>query len=119
MHRRIWAGALIAAVLLFSGERCALAQNKKLVLGTPGIPPIFVSVIALVADAQGFFKKSGVDVDVKGFESGDCGGAGARRRRYRLGAGAHTAGCGADIERQRRHLRLSVAGFFDRIDRSE
>ncbi len=62
----LFAGALIVA--LSSGT--AAAADKKLTLAVPGIPPIFASVIAIVADQQGYFKKHGADVEVKYFESG-------------------------------------------------
>lgn len=48
----------------------ALAQGKKMVVAAPGIPPIFASVILYVAQKEGFWKKYGVDVDVKAFETG-------------------------------------------------
>src|SRR5512146_1063129 len=47
-----------------------MAQQPKLTLGIPGIPAIFGTTIALVADKQGFFKKRGVDVTVRQFETG-------------------------------------------------
>ncbi len=50
--------------------RQAAADDKTLHLAVPGIPPIFASVIAIVADHQGYFKKYGAQVDVKFFESG-------------------------------------------------
>lgn len=48
----------------------AAAQDKPLGLAVPGIPPIFASVIAIVADREGYFKKFGANVEVKYFESG-------------------------------------------------
>ena len=48
----------------------AMAQVKKMVIAAPGIPPIYASVILYVADKQGFFKKHGVDVEVRPFETG-------------------------------------------------
>jgi len=46
------------------------AAQQKLTLGIPGIPPVFGGTIALVAEKQGFFKKHGVDVTVRAFETG-------------------------------------------------
>jgi NitT/TauT family transport system substrate-binding protein len=65
------AGGIFAAALIavLSGGTAA-AADKKLTLAVPGIPPIFASVIAIVADQQGYFKKHGADVEVKYFESG-------------------------------------------------
>src|SRR5262249_37193195 len=48
----------------------ALRPAQKTTIATPGIPPIFGTVIFLVADKEGFFKKHGADVTVRGFETG-------------------------------------------------
>jgi NitT/TauT family transport system substrate-binding protein len=61
-------GALLAALTLSAGP--ASAQGKKIVIATPGIPPIFSVTIAFVAQKQGFFKKHGVDVEIKPFDNG-------------------------------------------------
>jgi ABC-type nitrate/sulfonate/bicarbonate transport system substrate-binding protein len=63
------AGALIAA-LAVSAASPALAQAKKLVIGIPGIPPIFSTLIAYVAEKEGLFKKYGADVEVRPFDTG-------------------------------------------------
>lgn len=46
------------------------AQGKKIVLGLPGIPPIFATVNAYVAQKEGLFKKYGVDVELRPFDNG-------------------------------------------------
>jgi NitT/TauT family transport system substrate-binding protein len=61
-------GAMLAALLIGAGP--ASAQEKKVVIATPGIPPIFSVMIALVAEKQGFFKKHGVDVEIRPFDNG-------------------------------------------------
>jgi NitT/TauT family transport system substrate-binding protein len=61
-------GALLAAMLI--GATPVSAQDKKVVLATPGIPPIFSIMIALVAEKQGFFKKHGADVTIRPFDNG-------------------------------------------------
>ena len=61
-------GAMLAALLIGAG--LASAQAKKVVIATPGIPPIFSVMIALVAEKQGFFKKHGVDVEIRPFDNG-------------------------------------------------
>ena len=61
-------GAVLAALLIGAGP--ASAQDKKVVIATPGIPPIFSVMIALVAEKQGFFKKHGVDVEIRPFDNG-------------------------------------------------
>jgi ABC-type nitrate/sulfonate/bicarbonate transport system substrate-binding protein len=53
-----------------AGALPAAAQGKKLVLGLPGIPPIFGAVIAYVAQDEGFWKKLGVDVELRQFDTG-------------------------------------------------
>ncbi len=61
----------IACVLLGTvAPGPAFAQGKNIVLAIPGIPPIFSSVVAFVADKQGFFKKHGVNVTVRPFDNG-------------------------------------------------
>jgi NitT/TauT family transport system substrate-binding protein len=59
---------LLAALVIGAGP--ASAQAKKVVVATPGIPPIFSVMIALVAEKQGFFKKHGVDVEIRPFDNG-------------------------------------------------
>jgi NitT/TauT family transport system substrate-binding protein len=66
-------GALVGAgiaVLAGAAGGTALAQEKKLVIAAPGIPPIYASVILYVAEKEGLFKKHGVDVEVRPFETG-------------------------------------------------
>jgi NitT/TauT family transport system substrate-binding protein len=46
------------------------AQDKKLVIAIPGIPPIYSVTIAYVAEKQGFFKKHGANVEIKPFDNG-------------------------------------------------
>ncbi|MFI4971887.1 MAG: hypothetical protein ACHP7H_04350, partial [Hyphomicrobiales bacterium] len=61
-------GAVLAALLMATHP--AAAQGKKVVIATPGIPPIFSVMIALVAEKQGFFKKHGADVEIRPFDNG-------------------------------------------------
>lgn len=64
-------GGLRAAALgLVLACAPALCSAQKITVGTPGIPPIFGAVIMLVADKEGFFKKRGAEVTVRGFETG-------------------------------------------------
>src|SRR6476469_9868357 len=60
--------ALLAATL--AGTAPAAAQGKKIVVAIPGIPPIYSVMIAYVAEKQGFFKKHGVDVEIRPFDNG-------------------------------------------------
>src|SRR5262249_928491 len=61
-------GVLLAALL--AGIALAAAQGKKVVVAIPGIPPIYSVTIAFVAEKQGFFKKHGVDVEIRPFDNG-------------------------------------------------
>src|SRR5512143_3861935 len=61
-------GMLLGAMLTGAGP--AAAQGKKIVVAIPGIPPIYSVTIAFVAEKQGFFKKHGVDVEIKPFDNG-------------------------------------------------
>jgi NitT/TauT family transport system substrate-binding protein len=61
--------AACAALVLALAPVAGFAQ-QKMTLGIPGIPPVFGGTIALVAEKEGFFKKHGVDVTVRAFETG-------------------------------------------------
>ena len=63
----------LACLLLFAalaGAKPAVAQDRPITLAIPGIPPVFGGMIALVAEKEGFFRKHGVNVEVKAFETG-------------------------------------------------
>jgi len=62
------AGGAVLAALSFAGP--AAAEDKKLVIAIPGIPPIYSVTIAFVAEKQGFFKKYGANVEIKPFDNG-------------------------------------------------
>lgn len=64
--RRSIRAACAALILTFP----ALCAAQKLTFGIPGIPPVFGGVVALVAENEGFFKKRGVEVTVRAFETG-------------------------------------------------
>ncbi len=64
------AAATLLAALLTAFAAPASAQGKKLVIATPGIPPIYSVTIAFLAKKQGFFKKHGADVDIRPFDNG-------------------------------------------------
>jgi NitT/TauT family transport system substrate-binding protein len=70
---RTWAGgksvrAACAALALALFSVSGAAQ--QVTLGVPGIPPVFAGTIAYVAQNEGIFKKHGVDVTVRAFETG-------------------------------------------------
>ncbi|MFL5361805.1 MAG: ABC transporter substrate-binding protein [Myxococcales bacterium] len=58
--------ALVVAVAVLAGPAFA----EKLTLAMPGVPPVFGSVVTYVAKEEGFFKKHGVDAEVRNFDSG-------------------------------------------------
>ena len=60
----------LCAGLVISPADSASAQSKKLIIGVPGIPPIFSAVLVYVAEREGLFKKYGADVEVKPFDTG-------------------------------------------------
>ena len=66
--KRRWATILALGWAL--GASPAWADGPKVVLGVPGIPPIFASVLPHVAAELGLFKKYGADVEVRDFEAG-------------------------------------------------
>jgi NitT/TauT family transport system substrate-binding protein len=59
---------LAAAVALVAAP--AFADAPKIVFAPPGIPPIFISIVAFVAQEQGFFKQYGADVELRQFDNG-------------------------------------------------
>jgi NitT/TauT family transport system substrate-binding protein len=63
-----WGPLLLAAALLLAVP--ARAEDGKVVLAVPGIPPVFAGVLPNVAASEGLFKKYGVEVEVKAFETG-------------------------------------------------
>jgi ABC-type nitrate/sulfonate/bicarbonate transport system substrate-binding protein len=67
--KTLLAGAFCLAAAL-TANHPAQAQTKKMVLATPGIPPIFSVVNTYVAQQQGFFKKYGADVEIRPFDNG-------------------------------------------------
>jgi len=73
--KAVSASALVVAFALAGGGLLASshalkADGTKLVFAVAGVPPIFASLIAHVAEQEGMFKKFGGDVEVKDLESG-------------------------------------------------
>jgi ABC-type nitrate/sulfonate/bicarbonate transport system substrate-binding protein len=64
------AAGLCALIAASAVSAPALAQAKKMVIAAPGIPPIYAAVVLYVAEKEGLFKKHGVDVEVRAFETG-------------------------------------------------
>src|SRR5262245_28092827 len=68
--RNLWRMPFAALAAALSIAPVAGAAEQKLSFAVPGVPPLFGSVGAFVAREVGFFKKHGVDVDVRPFDSG-------------------------------------------------
>ncbi|MBT4118614.1 MAG: ABC transporter substrate-binding protein [Rhodospirillaceae bacterium] len=62
------AGLGFLATAFAAGD--AAAQAKKITIALPGVPPIFGSVFTYVAQEAGIYKKYGLDVTLKPFNSG-------------------------------------------------
>jgi len=56
-------------VLLALAAGPALAADR-VSMAVPGVPPVFSGLVAYVAKEEGFFKKHGVEVEVRPFDSG-------------------------------------------------
>lgn len=63
-------GAVVCAAVGLALFSASAAAQQKYTFGIPGIPPVFGGTVALVAEKEGFFKKRGVDVTVRAFETG-------------------------------------------------
>jgi NitT/TauT family transport system substrate-binding protein len=65
-------GALLASAAVASATPTAHASKKadSLVIGLPGIPPVFLGVRPYLALQAGYYKKWGVEVTLKGFTTG-------------------------------------------------
>ena len=66
---------LVAVAALGVSATAATAAPKAqklttITLGVPGVPPVFLGVMPYTALEQGYYKKYGLDVQIKGFTSG-------------------------------------------------
>jgi NitT/TauT family transport system substrate-binding protein len=77
--RAVWVAVVLAAVaaLFVSATAATAAPNAHhasklttITLGVPGIPPVFLGVMPYTALQQGYYKRYGLDVQIKGFTSG-------------------------------------------------
>ena len=73
MVHRIFLAAALAAALIAPAPGARAAETGKLVFALPGVPPIYLTVFAYVAEKQGFFKKYGANVELRQFDSGAAG----------------------------------------------
>ena len=110
--------ALSAAVLIVS--QAPAADPVKVSLSAIGRPPIFSNTYVDVAEAMGYWKSAGADVNVRWFQRGSDTGKAVRHRRR---AGRHDIVAGGDQPDRvgragggdRRH---ELAGLGGRVRRS-
>src|SRR5690242_4973661 len=69
----ILAAALATTAALMPAAPALAADAPKVVFALPGVPPIYLTVFAYVADKQGFFKKYNANVELRQFDSGAAG----------------------------------------------
>lgn len=70
MYRRTLSAAAGLGLLAALIAAPAVAQDKKISIAIPGIPPIYSVTIVYVAEQQGFFKKHGANVEIRPFDNG-------------------------------------------------
>ena len=66
------AGAALAGCSSSSGGNTSSSGGSadSIVLGSPGVPPVISGLLPYIADQQGFYKKYGVNVTIKSFDTG-------------------------------------------------
>lgn len=75
---------LVAGVAFAAGLAGSAAAQEAYTIGLPGIPPVFVNTQAYVAEQQGFFKKHGVNVTLRPFDSGAAAARGVASGNIQL-----------------------------------
>jgi NitT/TauT family transport system substrate-binding protein len=75
---------LIAGISLAAGFAGTAAAQETYTIGLPGIPPVFVNTQAYVAEQQGYFKKHGVNVALRAFDSGAAAARGVASGNIQL-----------------------------------
>jgi len=76
--------SLIAGISLAAGFAGCAAAQEAYTIGLPGIPPVFVTTQAYVAEQQGFFKKHGVNVMLRPIYSGAAAARGVASGNIQL-----------------------------------
>ena len=97
-------------------------MRRKVVLALPGVPPIYLTVFAYVADKQGFFKKYNANVELRQFDSGAAGSRAVISGDIDLALVADGADHRPDRQCQcrcRQHLWTAQSRLGDRHDRCE
>ncbi len=75
---------IVAGLILAGGLAGNAAAQDSYTNGLPGIPPVFVNTQAYVAEQQGFFKKHGVNVTLRAFDSGAAAARGVASGNIQL-----------------------------------
>src|ERR1700757_1143833 len=65
-------GAALAGCSSSSGGNTSSSggASESIVLGSPGVPPVISGLLPYIAEKQGFYKKYGVNVTIKSFDTG-------------------------------------------------
>ena len=70
MRTRLVAERRVLTAILVAVAAPARSAADKVTMAVPGVPPVFSGLVAYVAKEEGFFKKHGVEVEVRPFDSG-------------------------------------------------
>jgi NitT/TauT family transport system substrate-binding protein len=81
LSRRIAASVTAAALAALALTGCSSSSSSStgggsnsslpsVVLGSPGIPPVISGLLPYIAEKQGYYKKYGVNVTIKSFQTG-------------------------------------------------
>src|SRR5438128_254154 len=70
MRTRLVAERRVLTAILVAVAAPAASAADKVTMAVPGVPPVFSGLVAYVAKEEGFFKKHGVEVEVRPFDSG-------------------------------------------------
>jgi NitT/TauT family transport system substrate-binding protein len=68
--RRLFIARLVATAGALGSFAGTASAQEIVTIGLPGIPPVFVTTQAYVAEQQGFFKKHGITATLRPFDSG-------------------------------------------------
>jgi NitT/TauT family transport system substrate-binding protein len=68
--RRLFIARLVATAGALGSFAGTASAQETVTIGLPGIPPVFVTTQAYVAEQQGFFKKHGITATLRPFDSG-------------------------------------------------
>lgn len=70
LRTMLMTAAIAGFAVLLTASGPARAEDQKVSFGLPGVPPVYVAVLQYVARDGGFFKKYGLDVQLRNFDNG-------------------------------------------------